>query len=74
MKRLSPSAHSPRFRGGVRHYHRAGTRRSSWDQWIDGEARRRRPGRNWLKILAIVAALVALGGIVAGLIVELRGG
>ena len=28
---------------------------------------------NWLKILGILVALMALGGVIAGLIIELRG-
>jgi len=71
MKRLSPSSHAPRYKGGIRHFHRPKARRSSWEQWIDGEARDARPGRRWVKILGIGTALVVLGGIIAGLILAL---
>ena len=75
MKRLSRSAEAPRFKGALRHYHRAASRRSSWDQWVNADARRSglRIHMNWLKILGILVALMALGGVIAGLIIELRG-
>jgi hypothetical protein len=66
--------HSPRFKGGIRHYHRAGSRLSSWEQWVDGEARHSRPGKNRLKLLVILCALLACGAIIAGLILGLSGG
>jgi hypothetical protein len=71
MKRFSPSDQPPRFKGGVRHYHRAASKSSSWEEWIDGEADNPRPKKNWLKIIGIIAALLALGGIIAGLVIEL---
>jgi len=71
MKHMSPSDQPSPETGGLRHYHRAGVRRSSWEQWIDGD--RNRSGRrwNWLKILGICLALLVLGGIIAGLVIEL---
>ena len=71
MKRLSPATRAPRYKGGLRHFHRPVARRASWDQWIDGEVRTSSPYKTWLKILAISIAVVALGGIIAGLIVAL---
>lgn len=71
MKRLSSPTQAPRYKGGLRHFHRPVARRSSWEQWIDGEVRMARPYKTWLKILVIVAAVVALGGIIAGLILTL---
>jgi len=74
MKRLSSSTQAPRYKGGLRHFHRPVARRSSWDQWIDGEVRTARPYKTWLKILGVIAVVVALGGIIAGLIVALGRG
>lgn len=68
MKRLTPTSQGPRYRGGLRHFHRPRTRRSSWDQWVDGEVRESRPVNKWVKVLAVIAALVALGAITVGLI------
>ncbi len=72
MKRLTQTTHAPRYKGGIRHFHRPRARRSSWDQWIDGEARNASPSRKWFRILAVCAALVVLGGLVVGLIFALR--
>jgi len=71
MKRLSPSTQAPRFKGGLRHFHRPVARRSSWDQWIDGVPRSSRPYKTWLKILGISVAVLVLGGIIAGLVLAL---
>jgi hypothetical protein len=71
MKRMSPSGQPPRFKGAIRHYHRAGSQSSSWEEWIDGEANQPQPKKNWLKIVGIIAAILALGGIIAGLVIEL---
>lgn len=72
MKRVEPSASSPRFRGNLRHYHRSGgSEQSSWDEWVDGRPRRR-SGR--AKFLGIVLALLALVAVVVGLFVELGSG
>lgn len=62
-----------RFSGGVRHYHRAGSpARPSWDEWVDGAGRKKIGTLKLLKILGIVFAVLALGGIIVGLFVELR--
>jgi len=62
-----------RFSGGVRHYHRAGApMRPSWDEWVDGGGRKKIGTLRLLKILGIILALLALGGIIAGLFIELR--
>lgn len=66
MKRMSNSQ-APRFRGGLRHYHRAKSRRSTWDQWINGYGGRSPGAWRWVKILLVLAALLVLGGIIAAL-------
>ncbi|MCX6877552.1 MAG: hypothetical protein NTW21_27645 [Verrucomicrobia bacterium] len=71
MKRLPPSDESRRFKGGMRSFHRAGPPPSSWEDWVNGEELKQQPGKNWWKIIGIMAALLALGGIIAGLIIEL---
>ncbi len=73
MKRAYPKDDHTRFRGGVRHHHRSGSPTTrSWDEWVGGADKK--PG-GWLrlgKILGILIAVLALGGIIAGLIIELR--
>ena len=62
-----------RFSGHLRHYHRSGSKRQkSWDEWVDGKASNHDASKKWLKILGALIALVALAGIVTGLIIELR--
>jgi len=62
-----------RFSGGVRHYHRSGgAPRPSWDEWVDGPGTKKIGTLRLLKILGVVLALLALGGIIVGLYVELR--
>jgi len=71
MKHQSPIDESSRFRGGLKHYHRTGSQpRSSWDQWVDGNAGAR-PNRNWGKILGMVLGILALIGIGVALIIEM---
>ena len=67
MKHLSSPEQNPRFNGGKRYFHNPRGRRSSWDQWVDGEPKTSRPTTKWLKILGLIAALAVLGGIIAGL-------
>lgn len=64
---------SSRFHGKLRHYHRAGVRKTqSWEEWVYGTRGRSWSPRKWLKIAGIVMAFMALGGIILGLIIELR--
>lgn len=74
MKPSTPHDGKPRFKGPMRHYHRAGAPpERGWSEWIDGR-HGPSPGRSrraW-KIIGILLALLALGGIIAGLIIELR--
>jgi hypothetical protein len=73
MKRIFPSEGKKRFGGQLRHYHRTGGQnRRTWDEWVDGDASRPVSKGKWLKILGILLAFLALGGIVAGLFIELR--
>ncbi len=60
-----------RFSGSLRHYHRAGSQNQrTWDEWVDGKPK---SGATtpWLKVILIAVAVLALGGIIAGLIIEL---
>jgi hypothetical protein len=60
-----------RFSGSLRHYHRAGSQNQrTWDEWIDGKVKA--PSKPWLKIVLITLSVLALAGIIIGLIVELR--
>lgn len=74
MKRMQPRDDQDRFKGSLRHYHRASPPpHRTWDEWINGKPGRKvRENRHWLNILLIVIALLVLGGIVIGLIIELR--
>lgn len=71
MKRQSPIDESSRFRGGLKHYHRAGSDpRSSWEQWVDGE-NAGRPPRRWGRIVGLVVLALALIGIGVALYIEM---
>ena len=73
MKRNFPLDEQSRFSGQLRHYHRSGTRpRRTWDEWVDGDNPKSGNLRKWLKILGIVAALLVLGAIIAGLVIALQ--
>jgi hypothetical protein len=72
MKRDFQSVSSDRFKGNLRHYHRSDTRaKRTWDDWIEGTPTIARPSRNWLKLLGIAFGVLALGGIIVGLMIEL---
>jgi hypothetical protein len=72
MKRNDSSEQLDRFSGSLRHYHRAGSQtQRSWDEWVDGDLAKTRRSKNWPKILGIVIGVLGLGGIIAGLLVEL---
>lgn len=72
MKRNFSSEPPDRFSGSLRHYHRTGSQtQRSWDDWVDGDLAKARRVRHWPKILGIVVGVLGLGGIVAGLLVEL---
>ena len=70
MRHISPKKKEDLFVGTVRHYHRVGSNtQRSWDAWIDEKPVKSKP-INWLKIVVISSAVLALGGIIAGLIIE----
>lgn len=73
MKRTLPSESDARFRGHLRHYHRLGTKAPrTWDDWVEGAVAKTGRKKNWLKIVGIIAGVLALAGIIVGLLVELR--
>ncbi len=73
MKPRNSTDDQVRFSGAVRHYHRSGPRpQKSWDEWVDAKSARAAGSRNWVKIIAIFVAVLALTGIITGLIIELR--
>jgi len=72
MKRSHPPETQARFSGSLRHYHRAGVQTNrSWDDWVEGSTAKPKGNKNWLKISGIIVGILALGGIVAGLVIEL---
>lgn len=73
MNRLPNQNDEARFSGNLRHYHRAGAgQQRSWDDWVEGAGADRPRTRKWGKIIGISLALLALGGVIAGLVIELR--
>ncbi len=72
MKRtLPPEGHS-KFSGNLRHYHRSSAQKPrTRDEWVKGPSSKPRHSRNWHKIIGIIVGLLALGGIITGLIIEL---
>ncbi len=72
MKHQPPRNEIDRFKGSLRHYHRtAQQEKRTWDEWIDGKPAGSGTSFNWLKIGIIVLALVALVGVIVGLVIEL---
>jgi hypothetical protein len=71
MKHPDQRDEKARFQGSLRHYHRSNTQEQrTWDEWVDGKAAK--PSSfSWLKIIGITLAVLALGGVIAGLIIEL---
>ncbi len=62
----------PRFNAPIRHYHRsAGGGNRTWDEWIDGKPKTQ-GSIKWFKVLGILVAVLALAGIITGLVIELR--
>lgn len=73
MKRNYPGEDRKHFGGNLRHYHRSGAQnRRTWDEWVYGDARRPASAGKWFKILGVLLAVLALGGIIAGLFIELQ--
>ena len=72
MKHPEPRDKQDLFKGSLRHYHRSGSdSRNIWDEWIDGKSS---PSnfKKRLKTGLILIAVLALGAIIVGLIIELR--
>jgi hypothetical protein len=61
-----------RFTGSGRHYHRAANpAEKDWDAWINGVSSKQAKSRNWPQILGVITAVLALLGLILGLIIEL---
>ena len=72
MKRTLSTGQQTKFSGNLRHYHRSSTNtQRTWDEWVEGPSSKPRQSRNWLKIIGITVGVLALMGIIAGLIIEL---
>lgn len=72
MKRIFPSESDTRFSGHLRHYHHLNTKAPrTWDDWVEGGVAKTSRKKNRLKILGIAVAVLALTGIIAGLVIEL---
>jgi hypothetical protein len=73
MKRPPQLTEGTRFNGQLRHYHRSGPpAQRSWDEWVDGESGKSGAWVKWFKIAAGILSLLALGAIVAGLVMALQ--
>lgn len=70
---MFPGKSPERFRGSKRHYHRAGSKTpATWDDWIEGgPAKGPRPPRRRGRQALILLAVLALLGLVVGLLIEL---
>ncbi|MEO5715325.1 MAG: hypothetical protein ABIT37_17740 [Luteolibacter sp.] len=72
MKPRNSTDEPPRFSGQIRHYHRGGARpQKTWDEWVDGKSAKSGASKNWMKIAGVLAGVLALAGIITGLIIEL---
>jgi hypothetical protein len=73
MNRPSTPNVKSRFSGSLRHYHRSSSQEQrTWEEWVDGKSSRSWISKNWIKITVITLAVLALGGIVTGLVIELQ--
>lgn len=72
MKSSHPPDKPSEFSGSLRHYHRSGAQRQgTWDEWVGGPSSKVRRSRNWLEIIGIIAGVLALAGIITGLVIVL---
>ncbi len=72
MKPSHPPEVQAKFSGNLRHYHRSGAKtQRSWEEWVEGTSGKPKSSKNWLKIAGIAVGVVALTGIIAGLVIEL---
>ncbi len=73
MRRSQTPDRPAQFKGSLRHYHRSATQRQrTWDDWIEGTVAKPRESKNWLPTIGAVFGILALGGIIAALVIELR--
>lgn len=71
MRRNFPPDSPSKFASSNRHYHRSGSgNHRTWDDWVEGRQVGKRSGKAW-KVAALIVALLALAGIIAGLVIEL---
>jgi hypothetical protein len=71
MKRSLPAAKEHPFKGSLRHYHRSNTHsHQAWDSWVDGKSASSKK-YPWWKIGIVCMAVLGLGAIIIGLVVEL---
>lgn len=64
---------SSRFRGSLRHYHRAVNQNNrTWDEWVDGRVVHRKSPTYWLKLVVTILASIILVAVVIGLYIELQ--
>ena len=60
------------FHGAARHYHRsANSTEKNWEAWVNGVGGEKTRSKNWLKILGVITAILALLGLIVGLVIEL---
>jgi len=72
MKPTLPSSGHSKFVGKVRYYHRSKPQaRRTWDEWVEGPSTKVRRSRKWLEIIVIIVGVLALAGIITGLVIEL---
>ncbi len=67
-----PDDHA-RFSAHVRHYHRSGAQsHKSWEEWVEGKPATTGGKRKMAVIVGVIVAVLALAGIITGLVIELR--
>ncbi len=61
------------FDGGLKHYHRASNSDGkNWNAWVDGVSDSKVKSRNWQQIFIVGSGVLALIGLIVGLIIKLR--
>lgn len=62
-----------RFSTHVRHYHRRGQPKRTWDEWVDGKSRPEgESSYKWLRWVGMLFALGVLAAIGVALYIEMR--
>ena len=76
MKRIPSRDEQDRFKGSLRLHHRGGPAvHRSWDEWVTGKPPkpvRKFNRKKMVNVLLVVGSVLALGGIIAGLIIVLQ--